>query len=205
MNAAWYFVDDQGCQVNASVVDGSISRFVKQGMCETVIDLFAETSRRGRRPCGLARTVVRGCHAAAGQRPQKPKRQDDGASSRAVRRCRDARFTRHGGWGYRNFLYDSSSKPTSSVFPCLMAGARRLPVGPSMCAVNTSASGGSCVIENVTTLPRFATTTVVAPAARLRASLRPSLALASSVSLAVIWCSARNPCAFVQEFHPRRW
>lgn len=77
-------------------------------------------------------------------------------------------------------------------------------MGPKTCASKVGSSGRSFFMENVTTFLPFAMMTVDAADVSFRASVRPSFALASTVSLIAIRCAARNPCALAQDFHPLR-
>jgi hypothetical protein len=97
----------------------------------------------------------------------------------------------------------SSLKPTTTVLPVRSVGARRFPVGPSI--ASTHAFGALPPGEKVSTFLPLATTTLLAPFARLAASLRPSLREAGTTSRASMPLASRNLDARVQDVQPLRW
>ena len=84
-----------------------------------------------------------------------------------------------------------SLKPTSSVVPARIAGARRLPVGPSMAA--TASAGVLPPTVNRRTCRPLDTMSVAASCSNALASASCSFRLAGTVSVTVIWIGLQKP------------
>jgi len=91
----------------------------------------------------------------------------------------------------------------STVLPARIAGARRLPVGPSI--ASTQAFGAFPPGANSSIFLPLATTTRLAPFARATASLRPSFLEAETFSIGSILLASRNLDARVHDVQPFRW
>ena len=98
------------------------------------------------------------------------------------------------------FIYSSSLKPTTTVFPDTSVGARKFPVGPSIFSIKLESL--MVAVSNFSTFFPLATISVVAADRSSWALSAPSFFDAEIASLGMISFASKNLAALVQLVHP---